>query len=124
MYVQYAEMVDLRNMVLWTIGFIANWYRIPPHQISLCPQLEADEMFAKSFWNESDSASTLVFGIRQINGSFFSFDEHGCLGIHYLGHSLTLKPGFIKSSNIFRYWTILCELALLPNLNTTYCTSV
>jgi len=23
MYVQYAEMIDLRNMVLWSIGFIA-----------------------------------------------------------------------------------------------------
>jgi len=30
MYVQYAEMLDLRNMVLWSFGFIANWYRIPP----------------------------------------------------------------------------------------------
>ena len=32
-------MIDLRNMVLWSIGFIANQYRIPPHQISLCPLL-------------------------------------------------------------------------------------
>jgi len=30
---------DLRNMVLWSIGFIANRYRIPPQQISLGPLL-------------------------------------------------------------------------------------
>jgi len=36
----YAKVIDLRNMVLWSIGFIANRYRIPtPHQISLCPLL-------------------------------------------------------------------------------------
>jgi len=34
----YAKVIDLRNMVLWSIGFIANRYRIP-HQISLCPLL-------------------------------------------------------------------------------------
>jgi len=27
----YAKVIDLRNMVLWSIGFIANRYRIPPH---------------------------------------------------------------------------------------------
>jgi len=32
---------DLRNMVLWRIGFIANRSRIPPHQINLCPLLVA-----------------------------------------------------------------------------------
>jgi len=35
----YAKVIDLRIMVLWSIGFIANWRRIPPHQISLCPLL-------------------------------------------------------------------------------------
>jgi len=35
----FAKVIDLRNMVLWSIGFIANRYRIPPHQISLCPLL-------------------------------------------------------------------------------------
>jgi len=36
----YAKVVDLHNMVLWTIGFIANRYHIPPNQISLCPLLQ------------------------------------------------------------------------------------
>jgi len=35
----YAKVIDLRNMVLWSIGFIANQYRITPHQSSLCPLL-------------------------------------------------------------------------------------
>ena len=35
----YAKVIDLRNVVLWTIGFIANRYRIPPDQCSLCPLL-------------------------------------------------------------------------------------
>ena len=35
----YAKVIDLRNMVLWNFGFIANRYRIPPHQIGLCPLL-------------------------------------------------------------------------------------
>ena len=35
----YAKVIDLRNMVLWSIRFIAKQYRIPPHQISLCPLL-------------------------------------------------------------------------------------
>ena len=35
----YAKVIDLRNMVLWSIGFIANRYRITPHQINLCPLL-------------------------------------------------------------------------------------
>jgi len=35
----YAKVIYLRNMFLWSIGFIANRYRIPPHQISLCPLL-------------------------------------------------------------------------------------
>ena len=35
----YAKVIDLRNMVLWSIGFIANRFRIPSHQISLCPLL-------------------------------------------------------------------------------------
>jgi len=39
MHVQYAEMVDLRNMALCSIGFFANWNRILPHQTSLCPLL-------------------------------------------------------------------------------------
>jgi len=26
----HAKVIDLRNMVLWSIGFIANRYRIPP----------------------------------------------------------------------------------------------
>ena len=34
-----AKVIDLRNMVLWNFGFIANRYRIPPHQIGLCPLL-------------------------------------------------------------------------------------
>jgi len=33
--------IDLRIMVLWSIGFIANRHRIPPHQIILCPLLIA-----------------------------------------------------------------------------------
>ena len=35
----YAKVMDLRNMVLWSIRFVANRYRISPHQISLCPLL-------------------------------------------------------------------------------------
>ena len=35
----YAKVIELCNMVLWSIEFIANRYRIPPHQISLCPLL-------------------------------------------------------------------------------------
>jgi len=34
----YAKVIDLRNMVLWSIGFIANRYRTL-HQFSLCPLL-------------------------------------------------------------------------------------
>jgi len=34
----YAKVIDLRIMVLWSIGFIANRHRTP-HQISLCPLL-------------------------------------------------------------------------------------
>jgi len=26
--------IDLRNMVLWSIGFIANRYRVPPTKLS------------------------------------------------------------------------------------------
>jgi len=26
----HAKVIDLRNMALWSIGFIANRYRIPP----------------------------------------------------------------------------------------------
>jgi len=37
----YAKVIDLRNMALWSVGFIANWHRIPPHQISLCALLLA-----------------------------------------------------------------------------------
>jgi len=37
MYV--AKVIDLRDMVLWSIGFIANRHRIPPQQISLYPLL-------------------------------------------------------------------------------------
>jgi len=32
----YAKVIDLCNMVLWSIGFIANQYCIPLHQICLC----------------------------------------------------------------------------------------
>ena len=35
----YAKVIDVRNMVLWSIGFIANRCRISPHQIILCPLL-------------------------------------------------------------------------------------
>jgi len=35
----YAEVIDLHSMILWSIGLIANRYRIPSHQISLCPLL-------------------------------------------------------------------------------------
>ena len=35
----YAKVMDLRNMVLWSIRFVANRYRISPHLISLCPLL-------------------------------------------------------------------------------------
>jgi len=41
----YAKVIDLRNMVLWSIGFIANQYRIPPNQISLCPLLYGTTVF-------------------------------------------------------------------------------
>jgi len=37
----HAKVIDLRNMFLWSIMFIANRYRIRPHQISLCPLLSA-----------------------------------------------------------------------------------
>jgi len=30
----YAKVIDLRNMVLWSIGFIANRYRIPPTKLA------------------------------------------------------------------------------------------
>jgi len=26
----YAKVIDIHNMVLWNIGFIANQYRVPP----------------------------------------------------------------------------------------------
>ena len=39
-------MIDLCNMVLWSIGFIANRYRIPP-QLSLCPLLGVTLSFAR-----------------------------------------------------------------------------
>ena len=35
----YAKMIDLRIVVLWSIGFIAKLTSHPPHQISLCPLL-------------------------------------------------------------------------------------
>jgi len=37
--------IDLRIMVLWSIGFIANRHRIPPHQIILCPLLPETNFF-------------------------------------------------------------------------------
>ena len=30
----YAKVIDLRNMVLWSIGFIANRYRMPPTKLA------------------------------------------------------------------------------------------
>jgi len=30
----YAKVIDLHNMVLWSIGFIANRYRIPPTKLA------------------------------------------------------------------------------------------
>jgi len=30
----YAKVIDLRNMVLWSIGLIANQYRIPPTKLA------------------------------------------------------------------------------------------
>jgi len=41
----YVEGIDLRNMVLWSIGLSANRHRIPPHQISLCPLLGVTNLF-------------------------------------------------------------------------------
>ena len=46
----YVKVMDLCNMVLWTIGFIANRYRISPHQISLCPLLTSD-MNESQLWS-------------------------------------------------------------------------
>jgi len=40
----YAKVIDLRNIVLWSIGFIANRYRTP-HQISLCLLLLSVDRF-------------------------------------------------------------------------------
>ena len=34
----YAQVIDFRSSVLWSIGFIANRYRTP-HRISVCPLL-------------------------------------------------------------------------------------
>jgi len=44
----YVEVIDLRIMVLWSIGFIANRHCIPPHHISLCPLLRSAVSFMKS----------------------------------------------------------------------------
>ena len=41
-------MIDIRNMVLWSIGLITNRYRIPAHQISVCPLLFKSSNFVRS----------------------------------------------------------------------------
>ena len=52
-------MIDLRNMVVWSIGFIANRHRIPPHQISLCRLLRSINYSAAQITAPSQSSAFL-----------------------------------------------------------------
>ena len=59
----HVEVIGLRIMVLWSIGFITNRHRIPPQQISLCPLLLGPD---QSHYNQSRRWSRLHTKLAQI----------------------------------------------------------